>query len=1130
PRATFDLMLYRFDPAWGFRDVIARHRALQPDAYTTDLPMYDYPDASQGQYYTPAGVQQALAEDATNTYSAQYIVGEFHLRLVPDTEPRPTLDQALAIVTDTLSSPQARLVAFAQALSNSAVVDTNSDWSIKKLGSFPWSQGMWEMVWAGNADPDLEDGLASYLLDWRVTPAFTATTQAGAHLDGVQIDNFMSNPTFDLRPEAIGAADWPLGYTPHTYQPAVHTGFAFREYLAFLRDYVNANWGADRGITINFWGLGHPNYLAAYLDAFGSEGNLDGNGEGQNWNPETLNYRRAIAYPRVYRFANQTSGLTATEAYTFSQLALLYGVRTGHGPNGDNWEPEAEQIISDTIELIERYWAAGWEPLTYARADSDNVWIERFGGPEFPQVPPSSSEFLGIQGNSGELRGTEGALYFAVHNRSEATHTATITVETAPLSLTDPATAVITDLATDQPVPFTLADGDIVLTLTLSPQQTRVLRVSGRVAPPTPTPTATATPPASQCAGDVNANGIGDVVDIQATVADLGCHVYLPLVAANWHQPWPTPTPTPGPTPTASLALTVAAGSDLGDLSHLTGGHINLNGLDQRAGALSDLQSLLGMQGRLLRIHHALRWWADQPGDRSRMTAQVAWVLEQGGIPILDLFAFPPSWTGCPGDQSSDFCHGYPPQDLVHFRQQVIDLVREVYLPAFATYPDAPHIYELLNEPDISLFWHGTRQQYLDTLTALKDGILEADPQARFAGPAAVGLASTIQGETVAVSEDFIDWFLDTGLAPDRLVYFALHTYNASVEAPLLQNMPALRQYLDEHGLTATGIVLDEWNHHIRDPVLDTPANAAFAARRLAYYADLPLAGHAFFKLADSQEQWSRYPFTARLGVVNPQGLHKPVFNALRLEAMLGETRLAVTQAGDWGDRAVLAGRDISGTIGVLIASGGQVTNTLSPATLDLTFTGLAAPAYDVEIYRVDDTHGNAYALKDEIGTAYQFTWNDHLVPVRQALLDAGYLPDVVDPLIAGLQTDPVATLEQLKEDNPALYADTVAALDAEKPFLDADLEALAAQYNADPRVDLIPETIALTPVDGRASLEVALPAEGVLLVRLDEGEVARIKVMDPINGNNTWRNDYSWRRSSFQRIPGCNGSSPGCG
>jgi hypothetical protein len=49
---------------------------------------------------------------------------------------------------------------------------------------------------------------------------------------------------------------------------------------------------------------------------------------------------------------------------------------------------------------------------------------------------------------------------------------------------------------------------------------------------------ATATPSADQCVQDVNANGIGDVMDIMATASDLGCHSYLPLVVANWHQPW----------------------------------------------------------------------------------------------------------------------------------------------------------------------------------------------------------------------------------------------------------------------------------------------------------------------------------------------------------------------------------------------------------------------------------------------------------------------------------------------------------------------------------------------------------------------------------------------------------------
>jgi hypothetical protein len=41
------------------------------------------------------------------------------------------------------------------------------------------------------------------------------------------------------------------------------------------------------------------------------------------------------------------------------------------------------------------------------------------------------------------------------------------------------------------------------------------------------------TPLASPCVQDVNANGMGDIVDIQTTAAQPGCWVYLPLVAAN---------------------------------------------------------------------------------------------------------------------------------------------------------------------------------------------------------------------------------------------------------------------------------------------------------------------------------------------------------------------------------------------------------------------------------------------------------------------------------------------------------------------------------------------------------------------------------------------------------------------
>lgn len=42
----------------------------------------------------------------------------------------------------------------------------------------------------------------------------------------------------------------------------------------------------------------------------------------------------------------------------------------------------------------------------------------------------------------------------------------------------------------------------------------------------------------SACLGDANGNGIGDVVDIMTAAAQPGCWSYLPVVAAQWRQPW----------------------------------------------------------------------------------------------------------------------------------------------------------------------------------------------------------------------------------------------------------------------------------------------------------------------------------------------------------------------------------------------------------------------------------------------------------------------------------------------------------------------------------------------------------------------------------------------------------------
>ncbi len=449
-RATFDLLIYRFDPEWGFRSVIERHARIYPQIYNTDLPIYDYRGAEQGYFLSPQGVELVKKYDEQGIYTAQSTPMDLAIKVRPSDTPRPALGEIIQVLDELAQSSKPGAPEFAQAIRQSAAVDTNGDWILKSVGVFSWDLAHWEAAWAANLDPD--EGFAQWLLDWRIDRAFEATEGIGAHLDGVQIDNFMSTPAIDLRPEALQHADRTLTYSPHNYQPGVHNGFAMFEYLQFLRDYLAENWGEDRGISVNFWGLGHPNYLAGFIDGFGGEGNTP-DGRGENWNPEILDYRRAVAYHKPLLFANQTPNLTEEAARRFRALALLYGVWPRQGPHGSGWSPAVNGIIEETAALVEQYWQAGWEPVTYAKTDDPDIWVERFG------------------------RDPGGGIFFAVYNAADDVSTAfTLVIDAAALGIALGSPISVTELSSGEAVPFTLAEGRIRISGRLEGQGTVVIR------------------------------------------------------------------------------------------------------------------------------------------------------------------------------------------------------------------------------------------------------------------------------------------------------------------------------------------------------------------------------------------------------------------------------------------------------------------------------------------------------------------------------------------------------------------------------------------------------------------------------------------------------------------------------
>ncbi len=450
-RADLSLELYRVDPAWGFREVMDRFAARHPTWFESPRPMYDYNGHDRAYYMSEEGAQQVLAYDQQGIFAAQYIVGEAPLKDGPVSEPMPTYEETIELVEELGSSPKAVDQAKAEAITSSVAHSPNGDWMIKHLGEFNWAPGVWEIAWQTNTDPDIEGGWGAFLWNWGISPAIEATEAISAVLDGVMMDNFMTSTGVDTRPEHLALSDSPLTYHVATYQPGVHNAASVDEFFLWLRDALDARGRDDMAITVNFWGVATANGLARHIDAFGGEGNSK-RGASTNWNPRILDYRRAIAYHKPQVWANGEPDLTLEDVEAFTDLALFYAISPSRKDEATGWDPGADQLITDTRQVLFQFWGAGWEPVTHAWTDNEAVWLERFGPISNTQYPiPNWSSDIGYR-----------VLYFTVHNTSDETTPFTLTVDAAALGIAKPERLTVTELVSGDAAPHDV-QGDLVL-------------------------------------------------------------------------------------------------------------------------------------------------------------------------------------------------------------------------------------------------------------------------------------------------------------------------------------------------------------------------------------------------------------------------------------------------------------------------------------------------------------------------------------------------------------------------------------------------------------------------------------------------------------------------------------------
>jgi xylan 1,4-beta-xylosidase len=338
--------------------------------------------------------------------------------------------------------------------------------------------------------------------------------------------------------------------------------------------------------------------------------------------------------------------------------------------------------------------------------------------------------------------------------------------------------------------------------------------------------------------------------------------------------------------------------------------------------------------------------------DFSRVDAIYDQVLQLGLRPVVELSFMPAALARDP-DLTVFTYRGIisPPADWAEWRELVTRLAAHL-IERYGADEVARWAFEVWNEPNLIVFWPGTRQEYLRLYDESARAIKAVDARLRVGGPA------TAAGEWIEV--------LAAHAAAEGipLDFVSTHTYG---NLPL-DPRPALRR----HGLGQIPVWWTEWgvgSTHF-GPVHDSALGAPFVLSGF-YGAQGRLDAVAYWVVSDHFEELGRPPrlFHNGFGLLTVGNLRKPRYWAAHLAAHMGDQVLATTLDGDGAGALVQAwaSRHGDGTIDVLVWNG-TINAALAGGDprLDrrvrVTITGLAAGAYQARLARVDERHSNVVA------------------------------------------------------------------------------------------------------------------------------------------------------------------------
>jgi xylan 1,4-beta-xylosidase len=330
-----------------------------------------------------------------------------------------------------------------------------------------------------------------------------------------------------------------------------------------------------------------------------------------------------------------------------------------------------------------------------------------------------------------------------------------------------------------------------------------------------------------------------------------------------------------------------------------------------------------------------------------------------------------------------------PPKDYKKWGALVRDLTQH-FTERYGANEVKTWYFEVWNEPNLDGFWKGTQEDYFKLYSYSVKAVKSVNSSYRVGGPGTAGAAwepemiaycqkndvpiDFISTHAYGVKQGYLDEFGNSGTVLDK--------NPMSVSGDVLQS----RKEIAGSSMPDLELHYTEWSasYTPADPIHDSYHEAAYVLQKLKQVGKAANSMSYWVFTDIFEEPGPRFtPFHGGFGMLNTQGINKPVFYAYQFMNRLGNIELVNNDSTSW------VCRDSTGNIQALVWDftnthpGDSVHNqqyyirdlpSKSKGKLKINIANVPDGTYAVEIYKVGYRYNDAYSTYLSLGKPTQLT------------------------------------------------------------------------------------------------------------------------------------------------------------